>query len=43
VVPPPGEAFGYLVQAVDSACGAGSMGSLGPGIERVNLDPAACR
>ena len=42
-LPPPGEGFGYLVQAVDSACGAGSLGSLAPGIERVNLDPAACR
>jgi len=42
-MPPAGEGFGYLVQAVDSACGAGSLGSLGPGIERVNVDPAACR
>ena len=41
-VPPPSDGFTYLVQGVSDGCGPGSLGYANGGLERVNLDPAAC-
>lgn len=41
-VPPAGNAFAYLIQGIDSACGLGTLGAGQGGRERVNSDPQAC-
>jgi hypothetical protein len=42
-VPPPGQGFLYLIQPWTSACGAGTLGEVAPGVERFNADPARCQ
>jgi Tol biopolymer transport system component len=41
-VPPPGQGFGYLVQAQSLECGMGSLGFSSFETERDNTDPNAC-
>ena len=41
-VPAPGEGFLYLIQPWTSACGAGTLGQMSAGVERLNADPARC-
>lgn len=40
--PPAGDGYFYLVQAQSFDCGMGSLGLLGDGTTRENLDPMAC-
>lgn len=39
-VPAPGQGYLYLIQPWTTACGAGTLGAIAPGVERLNPDPA---
>jgi hypothetical protein len=42
-LPPPGAGFAYLIQAVGTTCGSGTLGAGRNDLERINADPDACR